>query len=186
MLVDLCAPEPCSTDSLGTQHCANFESHSNRVTFETNAISITSSIHAQFFFSSYHADELFCENNITFRGNLSTISCNKYIYDNTYFDETVVTKFDLICDNEYKKSFLGTVLIMGLLFGSLLGGFIGDKFGRKTANFLALAAIVPFTIGAGHVQSYEGINIMNPNFIVSNFIMCQNIYLFQHMHVYIF
>ena len=70
--------------------------------------------------------------------------------NNTYFDETVVTKFDLICDNEYKKSFLGTVLIMGLLFGSLLGGFIGDKFGRKTANFLALAAIVPFTIGAGH------------------------------------
>ena len=76
---------------------------------------------------------------------------------------------------------------MGLLFGSLLGGFIGDKFGRKTANFLALAAIVPFTIGAGHVHSYEGsINIMNPNFIVSNFIMCRNTYLLQHMHVYIF
>ena len=46
VLVALCAPEPCSMDSLGTQHCANFESHSNRVTFETNAISITSSIHA--------------------------------------------------------------------------------------------------------------------------------------------
>ena len=37
-------PEPYSTDSLGTQDYANFESHSNRVTFETNAISITSSI----------------------------------------------------------------------------------------------------------------------------------------------
>ena len=46
VLVALCAPEPRSTDSLGTQHCANFESHSNRVTFESNAISITSSIHA--------------------------------------------------------------------------------------------------------------------------------------------
>ena len=30
----------------GNQHCAKFESHSNRVTFGTNAISITSSIHA--------------------------------------------------------------------------------------------------------------------------------------------
>ena len=39
VLVALCAPEPRSTDSLGTQHCSNFESHSNRVTFETNAIS---------------------------------------------------------------------------------------------------------------------------------------------------
>ena len=31
----------------GNQHCAKFESHTNRVTFETNAISITSCIHAQ-------------------------------------------------------------------------------------------------------------------------------------------
>ena len=30
----------------GNQHCAKFESHTNRVIFETNAISITSSIHA--------------------------------------------------------------------------------------------------------------------------------------------
>ena len=48
VLVALCAPEPRSMDSLGTQHCANFESHSNRVIFETNAISITSSIHARY------------------------------------------------------------------------------------------------------------------------------------------
>ena len=51
VLVALCTPEPRSTDSLGTQHCANFESHSNRVTFETNAISITSSIHAHIGFN---------------------------------------------------------------------------------------------------------------------------------------
>ena len=30
----------------GNAHCAKFESHTNRVTFETNAVSITSSIHA--------------------------------------------------------------------------------------------------------------------------------------------
>ena len=29
----------------GNQHCAKFESHSNRVTFETNAISVISSVH---------------------------------------------------------------------------------------------------------------------------------------------
>ena len=35
----------------GNQHCAKFESHTNRVTFET--ISITSSIHAQ----CYHIND---------------------------------------------------------------------------------------------------------------------------------
>ena len=31
----------------GNAHCAKFESHTNRVTFETNAIRMTSSIQAQ-------------------------------------------------------------------------------------------------------------------------------------------
>ena len=44
----LCAPEPRSTDSLGTQHCTNFESHSNRVTFETNAIMVIVKVHPLF------------------------------------------------------------------------------------------------------------------------------------------
>ena len=30
----------------GNQHCAKFESHTNRVTFETNAIRVTSSVQA--------------------------------------------------------------------------------------------------------------------------------------------
>ena len=29
----------------GNQHCTKFESHTNRVTFETNAISVISSVH---------------------------------------------------------------------------------------------------------------------------------------------
>ena len=85
-----------------------------------------------------------------------TMACTHYIYDNEYFDETLITKFDLVCDNEYKKSLLGTLLIIGLLFGSLIGGFVGDRFGRKKAIFLAVAIIIPITIGAGHVGKYEG------------------------------
>ena len=48
-------------------------------------------------------------------------------------DETVSTKLDLVCENGYKKNLLGTILILGLLFGSFIGGFVGDKFGRKKA-----------------------------------------------------
>ena len=45
----LCSQGICATGfrhAQGNQHCAKFESYTNRVTFETNAISITSSIHA--------------------------------------------------------------------------------------------------------------------------------------------
>ena len=42
--IALCALEPSSTDSLGIQHQAKFESATNRWTFETNAIITTPDI----------------------------------------------------------------------------------------------------------------------------------------------
>ena len=40
----------------GNAHCAKFESHTNRVTFETNAIRVTSSVQAL-----YHVMDIFLE-----------------------------------------------------------------------------------------------------------------------------
>ena len=85
-----------------------------------------------------------------------TQACSQFVYDNTYFDETLATKLDLVCGNASYKSLLGTILILGLLFGSLIGGRLGDQIGRKRACFLAIALIVPVTISAGYVESYNG------------------------------
>ena len=82
--------------------------------------------------------------------------CSEYIFDNTYFDETLSTKFNLVCENENKRKILGTILVLGLLFGSLIGGRIGDQFGRKKAFIFAILLTVPVTIIAGHVNSFEG------------------------------
>ena len=66
------------------------------------------------------------------------------------------TKFDLVCDNEHLRSLLGTVLILGLLFGSIIGGALGDKFGRKKAIFGAIAFTIPVLFGSGFVNDYNG------------------------------
>ena len=47
--VALCALEPHSTDSLGTQHYAKFESNTKGMTLETNAICTTSDIQAHIY-----------------------------------------------------------------------------------------------------------------------------------------
>lgn len=83
-----------------------------------------------------------------------TVPCQDFLYEAGYFQETLATKLDLVCDKSNLKNLLDTILILGLLFGSLAGGRIGDKFGRKRACFLAIASIVPSTIIAGFVQSY--------------------------------
>ena len=51
---------------------------------------------------------------------------------------------------------MGTILVLGLLFGSLIGGRLGDQFGRKKAFIMAISLTVPVTILAGHVNSFEG------------------------------
>ena len=90
----------------------------------------------------------------SFNVNL-TESCVDYVYDSTYFTETLVTKFDLVCEKENLKKLLNTILILGILFGSMIGGWIGDRFGRKLACFLPCLIWIPTVIGAGFVNSFE-------------------------------
>ena len=66
------------------------------------------------------------------------------------------TKLNLVCENESKRKTLGTILVLGLLFGSLIGGRLGDQFGRKKAFIMAILLTVPVTVIAGHVNSFEG------------------------------
>ena len=40
-----------------------------------------------------------------------TEPCKEYIYDNTYFDETLSIKFDLVCDNEHYRYVLDNCLV---------------------------------------------------------------------------
>ena len=83
-----------------------------------------------------------------------TIPCSEYIFDNTFFDKTLTTELDLVCQNENYRTLLGTLLIIALLFGSLIGGRLGDKLGRKKTFFLGSALTVPLVIGMGYVQNY--------------------------------
>ena len=46
--IALCALEPCSMDSLGTQHCAKFESNTNRMTFEYAPNMMIVKVHPQY------------------------------------------------------------------------------------------------------------------------------------------
>ena len=84
------------------------------------------------------------------------VKCEEYIYDNTFLDETLATKFDLVCDNQYYLSLLGTIVIIAILFGSLIGGRLGDQFGRIKIFFIAHFIMVASYIPMGYVQSYEG------------------------------
>ena len=86
------------------------------------------------------------------RDNVS--DCIQYIYDDYYFDETLATKYDLVCDFEYKTQLLNSLLMLGLLIGSFIGGRLGDKFGRKNTMFWANLIMVPCILVSAFVPNF--------------------------------
>ena len=62
----------------------------------------------------------------------------KYTYNKFQFDETLVTKWDLVCDQQYKVSLVISMFMIGLMVGSILWGWMADKFGRKNTLMFSI------------------------------------------------
>lgn len=100
--------------------------------------------------------------------NRSTLPCSAYIYDRSIFEETLTTELDLVCDSDYKVNFIGTIMMVGLLVGSILGGPLSDRVGRKRTLTAALCLMGPLVIIEGFVVNYIA-------FIVLRFIIWTSI-----------
>ncbi|XP_061660137.1 solute carrier family 22 member 4-like [Syngnathoides biaculeatus] len=68
-----------------------------------------------------------------------------WIYSKETYQSTVVTEFDLVCDNQWKKPFTTTIFFVGILAGSFFAGQLSDKFGRKPILFITLALQTVFS-----------------------------------------
>ena len=64
--------------------------------------------------------------------DLTSEPCTSWIYDRKELDETMATEFNLVCDRKHLVGFLGSLFMLGLLLGSLLGGYVSDTLGITT------------------------------------------------------
>jgi OCT family organic cation transporter-like MFS transporter 4/5 len=72
----------------------------------------------------------------------------EYTYNAFQFEETLVTKWNLVCGQEFKVSLVISMYMFGLMSGSLLCGRMADKFGRKkTLVFCVLWASTTSLLG---------------------------------------
>ncbi|KAF5284079.1 hypothetical protein FQA39_LY17128 [Lamprigera yunnana] len=88
-----------------------------------------------------------CIDNIT---DHCSANCTGYVYDRSLFTETIITQWNLVCENSHLGSFAQTVTMLGIMVGNLLFGTLADKFGRRMP--LVLAIIVQ--IISGTVQAF--------------------------------
>jgi len=82
----------------------------------------------------------------------STTDCkhdSEFRYKDFEFDETFVTRFNLVCKDNFKVSLVGSLYMVGLGIGSTISGFISDKYGRKlNLLFCILVSSITSLVGA--------------------------------------
>nr|XP_054933898.1 organic cation transporter 1-like [Dermacentor andersoni] len=55
-----------------------------------------------------------------------------WVYDATYYDDTLVTQMNVVCDDAWKVSMAQCAFYIGSVVGNLLFGFIGDSEGGRS------------------------------------------------------
>ncbi|XP_006085374.1 solute carrier family 22 member 10-like [Myotis lucifugus] len=81
---------------------------------------------------------------------LETEAClDGWIYDQSIFTSTIVTQWNLVCKSKSLKLWSQSIFMAGYMLGSLLGGYISDKFGRKTV--LLASSLLAALLGTGSI-----------------------------------
>ncbi|XP_076807256.1 organic cation transporter-like protein [Clavelina lepadiformis] len=85
-----------------------------------------------------------------------SIPCDQgYYYDPTYYDETTITQWDLVCDRQYLDSLANTLFFLGFFIGSAFVGPLSDWFGRKLAMIVLCIGLVSCSVGCAFAPTFE-------------------------------
>jgi OCT family organic cation transporter-like MFS transporter 4/5 len=96
--------------------------------------------------------------------------CSKWVFDYTFYNTTISTEWNLVCDQLHLKAITQNAYIMGTS-GSFLTGIMSDKLGRRTTMY-SLILLMVIVLNATQLIMHS--NISNPKkliiFTISRFL----------------
>lgn len=85
---------------------------------------------------------------------METVKCDKWVYDDSKYENSAVTDFDMVCSKSFLRASADSLFMLGVLLGSIIFGHLSDKLGRKPVFFFSLVLQVIFGILAGIAPEY--------------------------------
>ena len=73
--------------------------------------------------------------------------------DRSVVESSFALRFDFVCDRFYLRGLFNSLVMGGMLLGSITCGLISDRFGRKTAMIVCLLLLWSCGIGNAFVPS---------------------------------
>nr|CAB3266146.1 organic cation transporter protein-like [Phallusia mammillata] len=67
----------------------------------------------------------------------NTTTCQEFEFESSYFTNTIIMEYSLVCDKQVFLAITTSMYMAGMWIGSILFGYISDRFGRKCALMLA-------------------------------------------------
>ena len=81
-------------------------------------------------------------------------SCTRWVFDDSVYQSTVVTEWDLVCGRKPLLSMLQSWLMIGGIAGSLIGGQLTDRFGRRPVFLPVMLLVIACSFSAALVGDY--------------------------------
>ncbi|XP_050392935.1 organic cation transporter protein isoform X1 [Patella vulgata] len=84
----------------------------------------------------------------------STLSCSKWVYDQSVFLNTASSELNLVCDDALKTSHAQMIFMGGYFFGAFATGAFSDKFGRKISLYASIVLVLAGGLGLAWAQNF--------------------------------
>lgn len=81
-------------------------------------------------------------------------SCGTYIYDDSVFESTVVSDFDLVCANSWLMDLSTSIYFLGFGIGGMIGSYLNDKHGRRPVLLISSLLNIIATFSLGFVNNF--------------------------------
>ncbi|KAM9130655.1 organic cation/carnitine transporter 2-like [Pangshura tecta] len=81
-------------------------------------------------------------------------------YSRELYRSTIVTEWNLVCDDDWKAPLTASLFFVGVLLGSFISGQISDKFGRKKVLFATMGVQTGFSFLQVFSTSWEMFSVL--------------------------